>query len=141
MTKIKTAALTVTLLLIVIIPLFRVMDKNSNSGPRLSVDELPTIERSPKLGAEELALSSEEQQKIILEFKSTLGNRTDLARKIIPLIKMGMTKDEVSALLGAPSSRHSNEQSWFYGVFYSTAIIVKFNSHGEVIAVVPLGID
>lgn len=54
------------------------------------------------------------------------------ARTLLPLIKVGMTPQEVKAILGEPSQAHSSDESWYYGLFYSQYIVVRFGADGEV---------
>ena len=62
-------------------------------------------------------------------FKASPGFRTKEARMLAPMIKKGMTKDQVRELLGEPDKKGalaSSDTRWNYTVFYSQCISVTF---------------
>jgi len=56
------------------------------------------------------------------EFKKQPYNRQRAAKKLIPLIKIDMSTEEVKELLGSP-----NETLWIYPLFYSSTLTVRFD--------------
>ncbi len=54
------------------------------------------------------------------------------AKKLIPHIKIGMTTQEVEALLGKPNKKHDNDLLWDYTLGYSQFISVGFDPNGIV---------
>jgi len=64
--------------------------------------------------------------------KSRAADDYKTARKLLPLIKVGMTPQEVRAILGEPGRLQEDGRSWFYGLFYSQFIVVRFDSDEQV---------
>lgn len=73
----------------------------------------------------------------ISEFKTQLYNRQKAAEKLLPVIKTGMSTQEVEKILGAPTW-----EVWDYRLFYSTpsSLIIRFDTDGKVKEVVSHGI-
>jgi len=69
-------------------------------------------------------------QLAIEEFKNNPGFRNEPAKILVPLLKIGMTKDDVESLLGKPDeiSDLTSCTKWYYGLFYSEYIDIQFDS-------------
>lgn len=67
------------------------------------------------------------------EFKAQMF-RAEPAKKLVPLLKIGMTTREVEGLLGEPNTRRESDGVlyWYYGLDYSLFIDVRFDSNGKV---------
>ena len=79
--------------------------------------------------------------KLSAEFKSTPISRQEAARKLVPHLLQGMTTEQVTVLLGAPTSRQRDGLMWSYSVFYSQAIVILFDKHKRVDRVDAIGIE
>ena len=70
-------------------------------------------------------------------FKTGVGARYRenyaVSRMLLPWIKTGMTKKEVESLLGPPDKDSGGY--WFYTLFYSMFIEVRFDAQGTVLQV------
>ena len=77
---------------------------------------------------------STEISAVIADFQTKSRSAEDYktARKLLPLIQVGMTPQEVRAILGEPGELQEEGRSWFYGLFYSQFIIVRFDANGQV---------
>ncbi len=75
-----------------------------------------------------------EIQMAIEEFKNNPGFRNEPAKILVPLLKIGMTTDDVEHLLGKPDSERQLDEgtAWGYGLFYSQFIDVHFDSDNKV---------
>ncbi len=75
----------------------------------------------------------------IAEFKAKPGFRQEAAKKLVPLITLGMSAQEVREILGEPSSKAQDREGavWHYGLFYSDLLTVCFGSNGKVRKVFP----
>jgi len=78
--------------------------------------------------------------KAIHEFqtKSRAEDNYAVPRKLLPLLKLGLSKDEVKEILGEPRKITTGEQGgsyWSYGLFYSMFIDVEFNREGKLVEV------
>jgi len=80
--------------------------------------------------------SSEEHPPEIVQaiaaFKTDARYADDYAipRKLLPLLKTGLSKDEVEEILGEPSKKRTNDVGvaiWHYGLFYSQFIEIEFD--------------
>lgn len=71
----------------------------------------------------------------ISEFKNNPFNRQKSAKKLIPVIKKGMSSQEIKEILGEP-----NETIWDYPLFYSSRLLIHFDSEGKVKKVATVGI-
>ncbi len=65
------------------------------------------------------------------EFKAQMF-RTEPAKKLVPLLKIGMTTREVEGLLGKPNKKADNDLFWNYVLDYSLFLDVRFDSNGKV---------
>lgn len=61
------------------------------------------------------------------EFKKQPYNRQRAAKKLVPLIKTGLSTQDVEEMLGSP-----NETLWIYPLFYSSTLTVRFDSTDRV---------
>ena len=77
----------------------------------------------------------------IAEFKNNPGCRHEVAEKIIPFIRHGMSTQDVVAMLGSPSEKAREGTIWRYGLFYSKSLEIYFGSDGKVQKVVPVGLS
>lgn len=66
------------------------------------------------------------------EFKADQYFRYEPAKKLAPHLKIGMTTQEVQALLGKPDKKSNNDSLWEYTLTYSQFISVQFDSNGIV---------
>ena len=71
------------------------------------------------------------------EFRENPGFRVEAAKKLLPHLAEGMTPQQVTRLLGEPSSRERDGRLWRYTVFYSQMIDVYFDGGGKVERVFP----
>ena len=62
------------------------------------------------------------------EFKNNPGFRHGSAKKLIPYLTTGLSKDEVSSLLGNPDKIDERGALWEYVLFYSLFIDIQFLS-------------
>jgi hypothetical protein len=67
--------------------------------------------------------------------------RFQVARKVVPLIRTGISQKEVEDLLGSPSGTLNNGQTWHYVLFYSAYLDVRFTTNGTVEKVEVVGVD
>ena len=80
---------------------------------------------------------SPEIAQAILDFQSEPGARYQddyaIPRKLLPLLKPGLSQHEVVALLGQPDAIRMNDNtvSWSYTLFYSMFINIRFDENGE----------
>ena len=75
--------------------------------------------------------------KAIQEFqtKSRAEDNYAVPRKLLPLLKAGLSKDEVREILGEPgrmAAGKQGEENWLYGLFYSQFISVTFDPEGRI---------
>jgi len=84
------------------------------------------IDRTPSPAAEIAKASA--------EFKAN-PIRYGPAKKLIPHIKIGMTTQEVEALLGKPNKKFDDGLYWKYILYYSSTLDVKFDTHGRVLQI------
>ena len=82
------------------------------------------IDRTPSPEAEIAEASA--------EFKANQNFRSEPAKKLVPLLKIGMTTKDVEALLGKPNKKYDNDLGWNYILDYSLFINVQFDSNGKV---------
>jgi len=82
------------------------------------------IDRTPSPAAEIAKASA--------EFKANQNFRSEPAKKLVPLLKIGMTTKDVEALLGKPNKKYRNDLRWNYILDYSLFINVQFDSNGKV---------
>ncbi len=54
-----------------------------------------------------------------------------MARTLLPLIKVGMTPQEVRDILGEPDVIQEDGRTWVYTLFYSQFIIIRFDAKRE----------
>lgn len=69
------------------------------------------------------------------EFKANQYFRYEPAKKLVPLLKIGMTTKDVEALLGKPNKKYDNYllwEYWEYTLDYSQFISVGFDPNGIV---------
>lgn len=66
------------------------------------------------------------------EFKANPGFRQHVAKKLIPHLKIGMTTQEVEALLGEPDRKSEDGLFWKYTLFYSQFIDIRFDDNLKV---------
>jgi outer membrane protein assembly factor BamE (lipoprotein component of BamABCDE complex) len=66
------------------------------------------------------------------EFKANQNFRYEPAKKLVPQLKIGMTTQDVEALLGKPNKKHDNDLLWHYTLGYSQFISVGFDPNGIV---------
>jgi hypothetical protein len=74
----------------------------------------------------------EEIAKASAEFKASPGFRHEPAKKLVPQLKIGMTTQDVEALLGTPNKKSDNDLLWWYTLDYSQFISVGFDPNGIV---------
>ncbi len=74
----------------------------------------------------------EEIAKASAEFKANQNFRSEPAKKLVPQLKIGMTTQEVAALLGTPNKKYENGLLWHYTLGYSQFISVGFDPNGIV---------
>ena len=82
------------------------------------------IDRTPSPAAEIAKASA--------EFKANQNFRSEPAKKLVPLLKIGMTTKDVETLLGKPNKKHDNDLLWHYTLGYSQFISVGFDPNGIV---------
>jgi len=82
------------------------------------------IDRTPSPEAEIAKASA--------EFKAKQYFRYELAKKLVPHLRIGMTTKDVEALLGKPNKKHDNDLLWHYTLGYSNFISVGFDPNGIV---------
>lgn len=85
------------------------------------------IDRTPSPEAEIAKASA--------EFKANQNFRSEPAKKLVPLLKIGMTTKDVEALLGKPNKKYDNDllwEYWEYTLDYSQFISVGFDPNGIV---------
>ncbi len=73
-----------------------------------------------------------------IDFKARPGFRTKETEILLPLITNGTRKVDVKRLLGEPDRRGSTSGYWFYTVFYSQALGVRF-ADDKVVSVTAIG--
>jgi hypothetical protein len=75
-----------------------------------------------------------EIQKASEKFKKSPGFRTEPAKVLVPLLKIGMTTGEIESLLGKPDNKKVSDEStfWMYSLFYSQFIDVQFDPDNKV---------
>jgi hypothetical protein len=80
---------------------------------------------------------SNEITKISQDFKTNYGSRKEAAVKLVPYIKIGMTKNEVETILGKPNRINDSDGFiyWFYSLDYSQFIGILFDSEGKVVKI------
>jgi len=66
------------------------------------------------------------------EFKANQNFRSEPAKKLVPQLKIGMTTQEVEALLGTPNKKYEDGLLWHYTLGYSDFISVGFDPNGIV---------
>ncbi|HUW18730.1 MAG TPA: outer membrane protein assembly factor BamE [Sedimentisphaerales bacterium] len=76
--------------------------------------------------------SATEIAKASAEFKADQYFRYEPAKKLAPRLKIGMTAQDVEALLGKPNKKSNNDLLWYYTLGYSQFISVHFDSNGVV---------
>ena len=64
---------------------------------------------------------------VVSEFKGQPYSRQEPAKKLIPLIKIGLPKEDVQAFLGEPA-----EILWDYPVSMSESLVISFDINGKV---------
>lgn len=73
----------------------------------------------------------------IQDFQGNPGARYEndytVPRTLLPLLKPGLSQNEVKAILGSPDTFSTNEQtiSWSYTLFYSMFINILFDENGK----------
>ncbi len=89
-------------------------------------DDLDTIDHDTP--------QSIELSEVISDFQTKPRYEDDyrIARKLLLLIKEGMTRNEIRDILGEPSRLHGGGRHWYYGLFYSQFIEVRFNEVDKV---------
>ena len=65
-------------------------------------------------------------------FKANQYFRSEPAKKLVPLLKIGMTTKDVETLLGKPNKKYDNDLLWEYTLGYSQFISVGFDPNGIV---------
>jgi len=65
------------------------------------------------------------------EFKNRPGDRQKAARIILPLLKTGLSRDDVKNLLGPPTKEIGDGRIWCYILFYESAMDVYFDANGK----------
>ena len=73
--------------------------------------------------------------KAAAEFKKSIWNRREAARTLCPLLKRGLSRSEVAALLGPPTENLEDGKLWVYVLFYEAILAVHFDSDGNVLMV------
>ena len=74
----------------------------------------------------------------IRDFQTKQGARFEnnyaVPRKLLPLLKPGLSQGDVREILGEPSSVSTNDLGicWIYGLFYSQFIEIRFSPDGTV---------
>jgi len=61
------------------------------------------------------------------------SDRRELARRLLPAIKKGLQRDQVSGILGSPDKQMENGQVWTYVLWYSSYLSVEFDADGRVV--------
>ena len=73
----------------------------------------------------------------IQDFHGNPGARYEndytVPKTLLPLLKPGLSQDEVEAILGSPEIVSINDQtiSWSYTLFYSMFITIRFDEKGK----------
>lgn len=101
--------------------------RNDITGRDIST-EIPAMDTNGHDDAERARISA-----AIADFqtKPRTANNYETARKLLPLIKVGMTAQEVRAILGEPGGLLEGGRSWVYTLFFSQYIIVRFDAKTE----------
>lgn len=63
-------------------------------------------------------------------FRRSGGNRLDAAKAILPLIRTGMSPEEVEALLAKPSAT-----AWYFALFYSSGMMLWFDGNSQLVKI------
>jgi len=71
------------------------------------------------------------------------GGKMHLADTLLPCIRVGMPQAETEVLLGKPSDTRmvGDTEYWSYTLFYSQALILLFDAHGNLTDVEGYGAD
>jgi len=75
---------------------------------------------------------SREIAKASAEFKADQNFRYEPSKKLVSHLKIGMTKQDVEALLGKPNKKYDNDLLWHYTLGYSQFISIGFDPNGIV---------
>jgi len=63
------------------------------------------------------------------KFKAQQYFRYEEAKKLVPQLKIGMTKQDIKSILGKPNIKDNNDLLWRYTLGYSQFISVSFDSN------------
>ena len=91
-----------------------------------------------KMGTRDSDKSDPEIVRAMLEFRQQPYSRQKPARKLLPLIKVGMTIAEVETILGPPDGTR-----WDYSLSQSSSatLIVRFSNEGKLEKASTIGLD
>ena len=81
-----------------------------------------------------------ELARLTADFRAWRGDRVTLAEKLAPHLSVGMSKAEVSRMLGKPTRNASGGAVWVYTVFWSRRIDLYFDSTGRLERIHPVGL-
>jgi hypothetical protein len=91
------------------------------------------IMQKPGINTDSTNSMSDELRQAIAGFKThDYGHQEEHARKLMPYLVNGMTREAVFELLGEPDHRASDGSDWVYTILTSKIICVYFDPQGRV---------
>ncbi len=98
------------------------------------------IQSSEASGTNALERYDDETEKALAFFRTNQTfARVKYAQKVVPVLKLGMSKQRVEALLGPPTWKDDLDKVWCYGVWYSQNLEIYFDEEWKIKRVHPVG--